>query len=118
MELFARQLKLLQGVATDAGEVAQLGRNLAAQRVALLDTLRAHLDGLERSWRPRIDDLAGVAMRVPDGESELHKAEEAHAELLKRMLLTATTCAELQSDEEALANQLAGLLEHLEQLRT
>jgi hypothetical protein len=106
------RLKALRAIASAAQQVRQKAKATAARRAALAKLLQHAMNVDVQAWH---DDLEPVAARA-DGDSppqDLDAPMASHRDLQLCIKQAVADCAQLRSDEQALAQQLAELAGHV-----
>jgi hypothetical protein len=112
---YAAQLKRLHVVQDMAAGVCAIGRNVIERRAALIEQLRADLDGFQKVWQHRVGNLSRDSSRAP-ASAALAAAFEAQGELLSRMEDTCAACEALQLEEHQVGLRLAAMRTELDAL--
>jgi len=113
--VYTTQLKRLHVLQDMAAGVCAIGRNVIERRAALIEQLRADLDGFQKVWQRRVGNLAGAAPRAPTSAA-LDAAFGAQGELLSRLEDTCAACEALQLEEHQVGLRLAAMRTELDAL--
>ena len=111
---YTQDFKRLQSAGAMARDTAIRAQSVLQRRAALLEQVRADLDGFDKTWSPRLETLANDAKALRRSFPGIPKAIEAHDEMMKRLAAMADASSALQSEEQLLAQQLAMLRGELE----
>lgn len=107
-ELLVERLKTLRALANSAQQVHQQVQAATARRGALLRTLRQALPEALRRWEGRMLPLAAVAGAGGASAAGLEDAADLHRELRQRLEQAVADCRQLQAQDTAFADGLAG----------
>lgn len=106
--LLVERLKTLRSVANTAQQVHQQAQAAAARRGGLTSALRQALPNALKNWEARLSSLAAAAGAGGASASALEDAADLHRELQQRVEQAAADCRQLQTQDSALADSLAG----------
>jgi hypothetical protein len=111
-ELLVARLKVLRAIASAAQQARQQAQGTAARRAALLKLLQHALDRDVKAWHR---EVSAVVAGVEEGSAaqDLEAPMASHRDLQLCIKQAVADCAQLQGDEQALADQIAALAGHL-----
>lgn len=107
-ELLVERLKALRALANNAQQLHQQAQGAAARRGALVQTLRQVLPDALKGWEDRMPPLAAAAGEGGVSAADLEDAADLHRQLQRRVEQAAADCRQLQTQDAALADSLAG----------
>lgn len=116
-ELLVERLKTLRTLANSAQQLHQQAQAAGARRSALGQTLRQALPGALKSWETRVSPLAAAAGAGSASPADLDDAADLHRELQRRVEQAAAECRQLQAQDTALADSVAGFGYHVASAR-
>jgi hypothetical protein len=112
-EVLVARLKQLRAASSAAQQATERCRAAGGRRVALLESLQQALDGEWKVWQERLAPVADEARGGPAND-RVEGARGAHEQLQSCVKEAARSCEQLQAQEQALAEELAGLHEPLQ----
>ncbi|MBI5275283.1 MAG: hypothetical protein HY854_02400 [Burkholderiales bacterium] len=108
-EALVGQLKKLRGVVAVAQAAHQHAQAVGTRRQALLQSLQ-QLQSVEvKAWESRLAPIATAASDTGSTTLSLEGPTEAHRDLQRRLQEITADCGQLQTEEQALAQELAAL---------
>jgi hypothetical protein len=110
-ELLVGRLKLLRAIASGAQQSKQQAQTTAAHRTAFVKMLQHALETDVKAWHEELSGVAAAAGTAP--AQDLDAPMASHRDLQLCIKQAVADCAQLHSDEQALAQQLAALAGHL-----
>lgn len=112
-QAFTQQFKQLEAVISMAHDIAVRGNNVLERRQALLEQVRADLEGFDKVWTLRVGAVVSALKAERSPVPVIPKAIAAHDELMKRLAATVDACGALQNEEHLMAQQLGMLHQEL-----
>jgi chromosome segregation ATPase len=113
-ELMVSRLKQLRTVVTSAQQATERCKAAAGRRDGLIATLQGLLEKELKSWHQQITPVTQQAAATGAASEGVERAREAQQELRSALKQAAEGVARLQAQEEALADELAGLRQPLQ----
>ena len=113
-EILVARLKALRAVVSAAQQAHQVAQGATARRAALLQLLQQSLVPGIKAWQGRLSALAVAAGDSGSPTLNLEDPMEAHRELQLGLKRAIADCAQLQAQEDALAESVAAFAAQVE----
>ncbi len=108
-ELLVTRLELLRTAKSAAQQAGERCKAASARRTTLQDALQQAVTGEWVSWHQRLAPLAAEVVESGSATEGVDRARTVHQELQACLKQAAEDCTQLQAQERALADDLAGL---------
>lgn len=108
-ELLVARLKLLRAATSAAQQAGERCKAITARRTTLVDSLQQAVAGEWAGWQQRLAPLAAQVVESGSATEGVDGARKVHQELQASLKQAAEDCTQLQGQERALADDLAGL---------
>ena len=112
-EVMEERFDVLRGLAAGSRDALRRAQEAAARRTALQQLAQQLLTTQYKAWEGRVAPLAAAAGDSGSPALDLVGPAEVHKDLQQRIAQAVADCGQVEAQEQALAQQLAGLREQL-----